>query len=84
MTLTQNFSVHGEAGGEVVNITGHGKVKYTFRLPLHYPRYKKGDYEKMEEWKLDNLLGQYGLAFDGSLEDKRAYAMGTFLWPHQL
>ncbi|KAK2978525.1 hypothetical protein RJ640_010171 [Escallonia rubra] len=55
-----------------------------FQVPLHYPRYKKEDYKKMEEWKVDNLLGQYGLSFKGSLDEKRAYAMGTFLWPDQL
>ena len=55
-----------------------------FQMPLHYPRYKKCDYERMEEWKVDILLMQYGLRFDGTLEEKRAYAIGTFLWPDQL
>lgn len=55
-----------------------------FRMPLHYPRYTKGDYEKMEEPCLDLLLKQYGLCFDGTLEEKRAVAIGTFLWPDQL
>ncbi|CAA6662913.1 unnamed protein product [Spirodela intermedia] len=55
-----------------------------FRMPLHYPRYKREDYEKMEEWRIDVLLGEYGLASDGSIDDKRAFAMGTFLWPDQL
>ncbi|KAJ0044997.1 hypothetical protein Pint_03876 [Pistacia integerrima] len=55
-----------------------------FQMPLHYPRYTKEDYEKMEEWKVDLLLKQYGLSFKGSLEEKRAYAKGTFLWPDQL
>lgn len=55
-----------------------------FRMPLHYPRYTKGDYEKMEEGKLDLLLKQYGLCFDGTLEEKRAFAIDTFLWPDQL
>ncbi|KAL4368246.1 hypothetical protein GQ457_05G031260 [Hibiscus cannabinus] len=27
-----------------------------FQMPLHYPRYTKADYEKMEEWKVDVLL----------------------------
>lgn len=54
-----------------------------FQMPLHYPRYKKADYEKMEEWKLDMLLKEYGLNFKGSLEEKRKFAMGTFLWPDQ-
>lgn len=54
-----------------------------FEMPLHYPRYKKSDYEKMEEWKLDLLLKQYGLSFQGTLDEKRAFAMGAFLWPDQ-
>ncbi|KAL2247691.1 uncharacterized protein LOC105176605 [Sesamum indicum] len=54
-----------------------------FQMPLHYPRYAKSDYEKMEEWKVDALLRQYGLSFDGSLEEKRRFAMGAFLWPDQ-
>ncbi|KAK0595807.1 hypothetical protein LWI29_010179 [Acer saccharum] len=55
-----------------------------FQIPLHYPRYSKGDYETMEEWKIDMLLGEYGFSFNGlSLEEKRAYAMGAFLWPDQ-
>lgn len=55
-----------------------------FQMPLHYPRYKKEDYERMEEWKVDMVLGEYGLTFLGSLEEKTAYAIGTFLWPDQL
>lgn len=54
-----------------------------FQLPLHYPRYSKADYENMEDWKLDMLLREYGLSFQGTLEDKRAFAMGAFLWPDQ-
>ncbi|OMO76977.1 hypothetical protein CCACVL1_15270 [Corchorus capsularis] len=34
-----------------------------FQMPLHYPRYRKADYEKMEEWKVDMLLREYGLSF---------------------
>ena len=37
-------------------------------MPLHYPRYTKRDYKKMEEGKLDLLLKQYGLYFDGTLK----------------
>lgn len=55
-----------------------------FRMPLHYPRYKKADYEVMEEWKLDLLLQEYGFTFSGTLHDKRCYAIGAFLWPQQL
>ncbi|PON38117.1 hypothetical protein PanWU01x14_314870 [Parasponia andersonii] len=54
-----------------------------FQMPLHYPRYSKADYEKMEEWKLDNLLKQYGLNFKGTFDEKREYAKGAFLWPEQ-
>lgn len=56
-----------------------------FQMPLHYPRYTKEDYENMEEWRLDLLLNQYGLInFKGAiLEEKRAYAIGSFLWPDQ-
>ncbi|ESR63153.1 hypothetical protein CICLE_v10017538mg, partial [Citrus x clementina] len=54
-----------------------------FQLPLHYPRYSKADYEKMEDWKLDMLLREYGLCFQGTPEEKRAFAMGAFLWPDQ-
>ncbi|KAL9398076.1 hypothetical protein Peur_007037 [Populus x canadensis] len=54
-----------------------------FQMPLHYPRYTKADYEKMEEWKVDMLLREYGISFKGNLEEKRAYAMGAFLWPDQ-
>lgn len=54
-----------------------------FQMPLHYPRYTKADYESMEEWKVDFLLKQYGLSFKGTLDEKRAFAMGAFLWPDQ-
>lgn len=58
-----------------------------FEMPLHYPRYTKEDYAKMEEWKVDLLLKQYGLdhVIKGkSLDDKRKFVMGAFLWPDQL
>ncbi|KAL8505438.1 hypothetical protein ACS0TY_016615 [Phlomoides rotata] len=57
--------------------------KLGFQMPLHYPRYGKSDYEKMEEWKVDMLLREYGLSFGGSLDEKRDFAMGAFLWPDQ-
>ncbi|CAN0890821.1 hypothetical protein LINGRAHAP2_LOCUS16642 [Linum grandiflorum] len=61
-----------------------GNVAATaFRMPVHYPRYSKKDYEAMEEWRLDLLFLQYGLCFQGSLAEKRAYAIGAFLWPDQ-
>ncbi|KAJ4839524.1 hypothetical protein Tsubulata_019028, partial [Turnera subulata] len=49
-------------------------------MPLHYPRYTKKDYEAMPQWKLYNLLVQYGLPTTGDLAEKRETAMGTFLW----
>ncbi|KAI3505281.1 hypothetical protein L1887_27320 [Cichorium endivia] len=52
-----------------------------FQMPLHYPRYKKHDYEEMSEWKLDCLLKEYGLPIDhGDVNEKRKFAMGAFLW----
>jgi hypothetical protein len=54
-----------------------------FRMPLHYPRYKRADYEEMPEWRVDCLLQEYGLPADGDLDRKRRFAMGAFLWPGQ-
>jgi hypothetical protein len=56
-----------------------------FRMPLHYPRYKKADYEEMPEWRVDCLLQEYGLPLpaDGDLDSKRRFAMGAFLWPSE-
>ncbi|KAI3979274.1 hypothetical protein MKX01_007750 [Papaver californicum] len=54
-----------------------------FQMPLHYPRYKKSDYESMPEYQLDCLFIQYGLPLQGDLEYKRNYAIGAFLWPTQ-
>ncbi|CAN1756929.1 hypothetical protein LINPERHAP1_LOCUS6330 [Linum perenne] len=55
-----------------------------FKMPVHYPSYSKREYEEMEEWRLDLLFSQYGLRFEGSLAEKRAYAIGAFLWPDQI
>ncbi|CAM8928970.1 unnamed protein product [Rhodiola kirilowii] len=55
-----------------------------FQMPLHYPFFKKEDYEKMDEMRLKLLLGEYGLKFEGSLDQLREYAIGTCLWPDQL
>ncbi|KAL0925199.1 hypothetical protein M5K25_003514 [Dendrobium thyrsiflorum] len=57
-------------------------VASNFQMPLHYPRYSKAEYEKMQEWKLDCLLAEYGLPIAGDLEHKRNFAMGAFLWSH--
>jgi hypothetical protein len=56
---------------------------YAFQMPLHYPRYKKADYETMPEWRVDCLLREYGLPVSGDLHSKRKFAMGAFLWPDQ-
>ena len=52
-------------------------------MPLHYPRYKKSDYETMPEWRLDCLLKEYGLPVVGDDNQKRKFAMGAFLWPSE-
>lgn len=57
------------------------KQFHQFQMPLHYPRYKKSDYEAMPEWKLDCLLKEYGLPIVGDVAQKRKFAMGAFLWP---
>lgn len=51
-----------------------------FQMPLHYPRYTREDYEAMLEWQLDRLLSEYGLPVDGTIHQKRSFAMGAFLW----
>ncbi|XP_027338233.1 uncharacterized protein LOC113852192 [Abrus precatorius] len=72
-------SLKGSSSNEVAN----EYPSSGFQMPLHYPRYTKPDYESMEEWKVNLLLMQYGLSFKGTLDEKRAFAMGTFLWPDQ-
>lgn len=70
--------------GAAVKNTNHYESAEQFQMPLHYPRYTKADYEKMEEWKVDLLLKQYGIAnIKGTLDEKRAFAIGAFLWPDQ-
>ncbi|KAL0447815.1 UNVERIFIED_CONTAM: hypothetical protein Slati_1909400 [Sesamum latifolium] len=68
-----------QASSTVMNTKGCG-----FQMPLHYPRYKKSDYEKMPEWQLDCLLKEYGLPVAGDVHQKRKFAIGAFLWPDQL
>ncbi|KAF5175188.1 Cytoplasmic trna 2-thiolation protein [Thalictrum thalictroides] len=65
------------------NHGGNGRF-VSFEMPLHYPRYKKEDYETMPEWQLDCLLKQYGLPVMGDVADKRNFAMGAFLWPSEI
>ncbi|PON94039.1 hypothetical protein TorRG33x02_100780 [Trema orientale] len=69
---------------QVISICKEEEYPDGFQLPLHYPSYNKADYEKMEEWKLDMLLKEYGITVKGSLEEKRKFAMGAFLWPDQM
>ena len=57
-----------------------GTFSCGFRMPLHYPRYRKADYEAMPEWRGDCLLREYGLPVTGDVEEKRRFAMGAFLW----
>ncbi|AAF04428.1 hypothetical protein AtNW77_Chr3g0165271 [Arabidopsis thaliana] len=82
-----NFLNHAKNQESVENLDKNGAVKAPssgFKMPLHYPRYTKEDYEEMEEWRLDLLLSEYGLlAFhDNTLHEKRAFAIDTFIWPH--
>ncbi|PON71276.1 hypothetical protein PanWU01x14_074160 [Parasponia andersonii] len=69
----------GGVGGAANGQAGCGGQ---FQMPLHYPRYTRGDYETMPEWKIDCLLKQYGLPISGDVEQKRKFAMGAFLWLH--
>ncbi|CAK9144436.1 unnamed protein product [Ilex paraguariensis] len=75
------FLTYTVPGGR--QVTGNEKQYCTFRMPLHYPSYKKTDYENMSEWKLDCLLKEYGLPVIGDVNQKRKFAMGAFLWPDQ-
>ncbi|GLJ32163.1 hypothetical protein SUGI_0647550 [Cryptomeria japonica] len=54
------------------------------RVPLHYPRFTKAEYEVMPEWRIELLLQEYGLPLKGSLQDKRDSAISAFLFPAQL
>ncbi|KAL5727102.1 hypothetical protein ACHQM5_000334 [Ranunculus cassubicifolius] len=82
----QNLSYElNSMGGNGNGHSGSCKGRWTsFVMPLHYPRYKKVDYETMPEWQLDCLLKQYGLPVNGDIAHKRKFAMGAFLWPSQI
>ncbi|KAL3333619.1 hypothetical protein AABB24_033618 [Solanum stoloniferum] len=67
----------------IISILNEKNSEY-FQMPLHYPRYTKHDYDKMEEWKIDALLREYGLNFQGTVDEKRRFAIGAFVWPDQL
>ncbi|XBI11481.1 hypothetical protein VPH35_138536 [Triticum aestivum] len=49
-----------------------GTFSCGFQMPLHYPRYRKADYEAMPEWRVDCLLREYGLPVTGDVEEKRS------------
>ncbi|GJN34332.1 hypothetical protein PR202_gb22982 [Eleusine coracana subsp. coracana] len=87
MSMAKNAASGGTKNGMVVvadQRQGHKNCSsYAFQMPLHYPRYKKADYETMPEWRVDCLLREYGLPVSGDLESKRKFAMGAFLWPDQ-
>ncbi|KMT11977.1 hypothetical protein BVRB_5g099390 [Beta vulgaris subsp. vulgaris] len=81
--LAPRLPING--GSESVDERKEGKPKFQsssnyFQMPVHYPRYKKADYEKMVEWQIDCLLASYGLPVTGTLEQKRKYAIGVFIW----
>ncbi|CAH8323584.1 unnamed protein product [Eruca vesicaria subsp. sativa] len=91
--FTQMFGCSSNQTNQTRNLVSrHNKIKMMekekfpsgFQVPLHYPKYSKSDYEAMDDLTLDLLLTQYGISFEGSLEDKRVFAMESFLWPDQL
>ncbi|XP_043690113.1 uncharacterized protein LOC122640896 [Telopea speciosissima] len=82
---TGNSLMDSNEGNTMNQKESCGEFQTGFKMPLHYPRYKKTDYQDMEEWKVDLLLTEYGLiSFKGTLEEKREFAIGAFLWPDQL
>jgi len=87
VTLPQQQHHHPKAGKPVAAAAAgeqqQGGGDGFFRMPLHYPRYKREDYEAMPEWRVDCLLREYGLPVAGDLRAKREFAMGAFLWPNQ-
>ncbi|KAJ4833256.1 hypothetical protein Tsubulata_005090, partial [Turnera subulata] len=89
MAQNEEKENHNKQSKEMmIRRTGSGAVHFTtkklggseFQMPLHYPKYTKKEYEAMPEWKLYNLLVEYGLPTTGGLAEKREAAMGTFLW----
>ncbi|CAF1698918.1 unnamed protein product [Brassica oleracea var. botrytis] len=90
--FTQMFGYSNQISQTSNSLSTRNKIKMMkkeeyprgFQVPLHYPKYSKSDYEAMDDLSLDLLLKQYGISFEGSLEDKRVFAMESFLWPDQL
>ncbi|KAL1830329.1 hypothetical protein ACET3Z_008741 [Daucus carota] len=71
----------GAGGGSHVENGQQAKVVCEhFQMPVNYPRYTRPEYERMPEWKVNCLLAQYGLPVSGDVDQKRKFAMGTFLW----
>ncbi|KAJ0261349.1 hypothetical protein HA466_0044870 [Hirschfeldia incana] len=53
----------------------------SFQMPVHYPSYRKEEYEAMSEEEVDRLLKLYGLPTNlGDLSCKKQFAIGAFLW----
>lgn len=69
-------------GGNCMENDEQAKEDYCghFQMPVHYPRYRRPEYESMPEWKINCLLAQYGLPVSGDVNQKRKFAMGAFLW----
>ncbi|KAL3498960.1 hypothetical protein ACH5RR_041692 [Cinchona calisaya] len=74
---------NGHHNNQQLATRNNNKCSCAFQMPLHYPRFKKSDYEKMPEPQLDCLLKEYGLPTIGDLNEKRKFAMGAFLWPDE-
>lgn len=83
-SFTNTMQGFNQNGCHHLSKQGNKKPSTHFQMPLHYPRYKKKDYETMPDWKLDCLLREYGLPINvGDVNQKRKFAMGAFLWPSQ-
>ncbi|CAO2161613.1 unnamed protein product [Urochloa humidicola] len=76
----ETMAANNNGGRDAANKRDGGQQQCCFQMPLHYPRYSREDYEAMPEWQLDRLLSEYGLPATGTLHQKRAFAMGAFLW----
>ncbi|KAD6453562.1 hypothetical protein E3N88_08267 [Mikania micrantha] len=72
---TSGLTVHGHHDHHEMVKKEYEKMNTcsSFQMPLHYPRYKKEDYEKMPEWKLDCLLKEYGLPIDVECPHRRSF-----------
>ncbi|XP_050208739.1 uncharacterized protein LOC126659491 [Mercurialis annua] len=65
-----------------INNSNNNCDKNKFKMPLHFPRYTKEDYEKMSEDEIDRILQDYGLFVNnGDLGYKKQFAIGAFVWP---